>query len=95
MEQYSTEIIKTLEGSFGIALNANDFFQRACACMVLLDCEDFHWAMPIIKKYGQEGEQAVMSKIADTMPIESYLTDKFKKALSEINSLDIKVFSEF
>ena len=95
MEGFEKEIIDTIKGSFGIALNANDFFAYACADMLLLEYGDFHWAMPIISKYGYEGEKAVMSKVANTLPIKPHITDRFKQALDEINSQEIEVVSEW
>lgn len=95
MEGFEKEIIDTIKGSFGIALNANDFFAYACAGMLLLEYGDFHWAMPIIRKYGYEGEKAVMSKVANTLPIKPHITDRFKQALDEINSQEIEVVSEW
>ena len=32
-----------INGSFGIAMNANDFFNYACADMVLIDAQDLEW----------------------------------------------------
>lgn len=95
MEGFEKEIIDTVKGSFGIALNANDFFNYACADSVLLEYGDFHWSMPIIRKYGIDGENAVMSKIANLLPIIERQTDKFNQALAEINSLNIKIISEY
>lgn len=51
--------------------------------------------MPIIRKYGIDGENAVMSKIANLLPIVERQTDKFNQALAEINSLNIKIISEY
>jgi hypothetical protein len=95
MKGYEKEIIETVKNSFGIALNANDFFGYACADMVMIEYGDFHWAMPIIRKYGIDGEAAVMSKIADSLPIKPHITEKFKNALEEINSQNITVVSEY
>lgn len=53
MEGFEKEIMDMVKGSFGIALNANDFFNYACADSVQIEYDDFHWAMPIIRKYGQ------------------------------------------
>jgi len=95
MEGFEKEVIDTVKDSLGIALNANDFFAYACADMVLLEYGDFHWAMPILRKYGYEGEKAIMSKIADRLPIKPHITDKFKRALDEINSQKVEVVSEW
>lgn len=94
-EKFEKGIIETLKYSHGISLNANDFFWYATACEVLLMCEDFHWAMPIIEKHGQAGVDAVMSKIANLQPIKPHVTDEFKQALEEINSMEINVLSDF
>lgn len=95
MKGYEKEIIDIVNSSFGIYLNANDFFQYACADAVLLDPYDFEWALPIIRKYGYEGEQAVMSKIRGILPIKPHITPKFEQALEELNNnKDIEIFSE-
>lgn len=94
MEGFEKEIIDTIKSSFGIALNANDFFEYNCPDMVFLDYENFHWAFPIIRKYDIDGENAVMSKIRNQLPLKEYQNKKFKEALNEINSMDIEVMSD-
>ena len=88
-------LMDTLADSFGIFLNANDFFMYSTADGVTLAPEDFNWALPIITKYGDDGLNAVMSKIANRLPLNPYQTDEFKKALAELNNSDVKVWSEY
>jgi len=80
--------------SFGITLNANDFFQYACADSLEIDAGDYEWIIPIVVKYGDPGIHAVMSYIADTMPIKEWQTERFKAALQEIKELNPEVESE-
>ena len=95
MDEYKEEIVLTAKGSFGIQLNANDFFSYACADTVILDPLDFRWAMPIIRKYPSNGEHAVMCKIAKQMPIEEWDNDELKQAIKEIDEMDIKIYSVY
>jgi len=83
-----------ISGNFGFALNANDFFSYSTADMVLLDDQDLPWALPIIEKYGFEGEKAVMSYIAKTRPIKPHINEDFEAALKEIQRINPTVQSE-
>lgn len=87
-------LVKLIQNSFGIALNANDFFNVACTNMILLDADDLVWVMPIFDKYGFTGIKACMAYIAQQMPIEPHITDEFKKAYAELELLNPEVHSE-
>jgi NADH:ubiquinone oxidoreductase subunit E len=80
--------------SFWVALNANDFFNYACADCVKLDSEDLEWIVPIVEKYGKDGIHAVMSYIREAQPLKPYVTDKFKQALKELELLNPTIYSE-
>ena len=84
-----------LKGSFGIAMNANDFFDYACADVVLIDARDLEWVIPIYKKYSWKGIDACMSYIAKQMPIKPHITKEFEEAYAEIEKLNPKVHSEY
>lgn len=45
--------------SFGIYLNANDYFSPAAEA-VYLSYTDYHWALPFMEKHGDLGAEAVM-----------------------------------
>lgn len=83
-----------LKYSFGILLNANDFFGCACADAVLLDANDIEWAALIVDKYGIDGVNAVMSFIRKEKPLPSYQTDKFEQAYKELEYLNPDVWSD-
>lgn len=94
-----TEDLKTIwsiieYSGHGIPLNANDFFAYACSESLMLDTADIHWALPIVRKYSYDGINAVMSYIADKLPITPHITENFNKALEEIKELDPIVFSD-
>lgn len=89
------DLRELIKGSFGIAMNANDFFNYACADMVLIDSQDLEWVLPIYKKYSWRGIDACMAYIAKQMPIEPYITKEFKEAYSEIEKINPKVYSEY
>lgn len=84
-----------LELSFGITLNANDFFWYSTAAALTIDNLDLHWIIPIYDKYGNEGLNACMAYIAETMPLEYYQTENFKKAYAELEEIRPAVWSEF
>ena len=92
MEKNLRDLIK---GSFGIALNANDFFAYACADMVILDERDLVWVLPIFQKYSWTGIYACMAYIAKQMPIKPYITEKFESVYKELELLNPEVFSEY
>lgn len=89
------ELIALLNGSFGIACNANDFFDYACADSVLIDALDLKWVLPIYKKYPRAGLNACMSYIAKQKPINPYITKEFEEAYAEIETLNPDVQSEY
>lgn len=95
MEEYEKEILELVKGSFGINLNANDFFNFACADVVTLCPEDFKWAMPIIRKYSTDGVHAVMCSIAKQMPLDEWVTTNMKKAMDEIKAMKIEIHSNY
>lgn len=84
-----------IKGSFGIAMNANDFFNYACADMVLIDAQDLEWVLPIYKKYSWKGVDACMAFIAKKMPIKPRITKEFEEAYAEIEKINPKVHSEY
>lgn len=81
--------------SFGIAINCNDFFNYACADMIMLDYGDLEWVLPIYEKHGQPGLNACMSHIAKTLPIEPWRTPEFNQALEEIKKINPYIHSEY
>lgn len=84
-----------INGSFGIEMNANDFFNYACADMVLIDPADLEWVLPIYKKYGWSGIDACMAYIAKRMPIKPHVTKEFEEAYEEIKNINPEVYSEY
>ena len=89
---------KTLEflskNAEGIYVNANDFFQYACADLFLIDTQDLAWVIPFCEKHKKEGIYAVMSFIAEKLPIIEMQTEPFLLALEELKELKPKVFTE-
>ena len=83
-----------LDSSFGITLNANDFFGYACGDEVYLDVGNYHWAIPIIKEYGVDGISAVMSHVRGGMPLKPYRTKEFNKAMKELKEINPIVYRE-
>lgn len=86
---------KLIDGSFGISLNANDFFNYASADTILLDPLDLKWVLPIVEKYKYNGLDACMSYIAGIKPLEPYITPSFQEALKELETLKPKKYSEY
>jgi hypothetical protein len=58
-----------MDWSFDMTLNANDFFQYACADGVKFSTDDLWIMLPLIKKHGHSGVKAVMSYIRKQKPI--------------------------
>jgi hypothetical protein len=87
-------IKELLNSSFYLYLNANDFFQAACADMVVFSPYDTHWAAPIAAKYKQDGVNAIMSYIRKQQPLGPYHTAAFKAAYDELVALNPVVDSE-
>lgn len=76
---------ETLLGeSFGIDLNANDFFSYATAQIVTISESDFYWVIEHIQKHGVEGVHSAMAYVQNQEPIPPYLTDKFNEAIKEL-----------
>ncbi len=88
-------LTKFVRGSWGIVLNANDFFGFACADAVTVHPLDLEWVLPMYEKYDQVGIDACMSYIAKQKPIQPWITDKFNEAYAEIEKLNPKVWSEY
>jgi hypothetical protein len=82
-----------INGSFGIAMNANDFFNYACADMVFINANDLEWVLPIYKKYSWAGVDACIAYIAKHMPIKPHITKEFEEAYAEIEKINPKVYS--
>lgn len=91
------ELLKLVKSSasFGIAINANDFFGYACTDMLIIDGQDLKWVMPMYQKYGYAGIDACMAYIAKEMPIKPRITAVFKKAYREIKRINPEVYSEY
>jgi hypothetical protein len=89
------ELLAVLNGSFGVAINLSDFFNYACADMMLIDTKDLYWVLPMYKKYGWDGVDAAVSFIAKQMPIKPRINDKFKEAYAEIEKINPEVHSEY
>ncbi len=94
-EPLCEDLIKIVKGSFGIAMNANDFFNYACADMVCIDPQDLVWVIPIFRKYDWSGINACMAYIAKCMPIQPHITKEFEEAYAEIKEMNPKVHSEY
>jgi len=82
-----------LDNSLSLCLNASDFFAYSEADCVMLYPEDFHWALPIIEKYENEGVNAVMSYIRKQMPVNEWRTEGFSDAYRDLEALNPEVFS--
>ncbi len=79
--------IETLHGnSFGMVLNANDFYGYSCADTQYLEDISYDKAIDMIEKFGLDGLNALMSKHSGNTPIEPHLTDKFKQAIEYLNN---------
>jgi hypothetical protein len=89
------ELLAVLNGSFGVAINLSDFFNYACADMMIIDTQDLYWVLPMYKKYGWDGVYAAVSFIAKQMPIKPNINDKFKEAYAEIEKINPEVHSEY
>lgn len=87
-------IIEIVNGSFGIEMNANDFFAYACADSVSLDPKDLPWVTDIYSRFGDEGVNACLSYIGNTLPIEPWRTPGFNEALKAVEEMRPKVWSE-
>jgi hypothetical protein len=94
-QEEHTALLELIKSSFGIALNANDFFMHACSDKIYLEYEDLHWFLPIWRKYGRHGADAAMAYIAKHEPLEPYMTDKYKEAYQELVALNPKVSSSW
>jgi len=89
------DLSELVNGSFGIAINANDFFNYACGDMVIIDALDLKWVLPIFAKYKWKGIDACMSYIAKQMPIKPHITKEFEEAYAEIEKINPTVHSEY
>lgn len=95
MEKTEEDLRKLINGSFGIMMNANDFFAYACADAVTIDPKDLEWVMPIFQKYSWTGIDACMAYIVKHMPIKPHITKEFEEAYAEIVKLNPQVHSEY
>ena len=84
-----------LSGSFGIALNANDLFQYACAETIVVDPLDLDWILPIFKNYKWDGLNACMAFLTNRMPIKEVQNEGFKAAYTDLVALNPKVYTEY
>lgn len=85
--KYSKEAQMIMNCSFSILLNANDFFNYACADAEEMDEEDTYQLYPIIRKYGYDAINAYMSHKRGVLPINPHRTTKFFKALEEVKKI--------
>lgn len=76
-------------------LDCSDFFIPATCAHITVDFEDLHWIMPIVKKYGYDGVNAVKSFIAQQSPMLVYVNDKFEAALKELKDLNPYIYSYY
>lgn len=90
-----TDLNELVKNSFGIAMNANDFFAYAAADSVIIDYEDLKWVLPIFKKYGGPGIHACMAYIAKKQPIDPWVNDEYKAAFAAIEQIKPEVYSEY
>ncbi len=93
--EYIPDLLAFLRGSFGICMNANDFFSYASADSVILDPKDLNWVLPVCRKYPKAGENACMSYIAKRKPIKPWITPEFESAYAEIEAMNPDVQSEY
>lgn len=89
-----TELRDLIHDSFGVCLNANNFFDYASADMVIVDPEDLWWVCKLTEKFGATGRNAAMAKIAGRDPIKPYQTDVFRAAMAYLEELNPEVVSE-
>jgi hypothetical protein len=80
IEAYKTFI----SASFDIKMNANDFFNYACAQMVGIVSDDAWWVIEHIEKYGDNGVNSAMAYIQNQEPISPYRTNEFNEAIKEL-----------
>lgn len=73
-----------LDYSFGVELNANDFFHYATAQMVVVSNADVDWICEHIQKYDRVGLDAVMAYIQNHPPLPRYCTPHFDMAIQEL-----------
>lgn len=88
-------LAKLVNNSFGIVVNANDFFCFACAASMLIDPLDLPWVLRYYRKYGHAGLNACMSYIAKADPIEVHKTDTYILAKNKLNAEKPIVHSEW
>lgn len=87
---------KIIESSFSIDLNANDFFEYACAQAVTINAWDIEeWVAPFIEEWGEVGVNVVLSYIQNQKPIPPYETEEFKKAMAVLTEKNPEVHSDF
>lgn len=90
IESYNTLHRSMFTGQF----NANDFFHYACAQMVHIVEEDFHWILEHIDKFPEEGMNACMAYIQNCEPLEPYRNDEFNQAIKELVDRKQEVFGD-
>lgn len=92
---FCNNLLLLLKGSFGIACNANDFFNYASTDMVIIDPKYFEWVLLIFKKYKWDGLNACMVFISKRQPIQSIITENYNNAFTEIEKLNPKIYSTY
>lgn len=96
-EEYPTAPRRMLNWAGSINLHFSDFFAYSSSDSVVLDSEDFHWAVPFIEKWGYHGVEAVGCLLAggpDFLPIEPHRRPAFMEARAALLALNPTVRSE-
>jgi len=74
--------------------NANDFFNISCSEIVRISKEDFEWVIDHISKYDHDGLNSSIAYIQNQEPLDSYRTDTYNKALSDLIKRNQKVYGD-
>jgi len=83
-----------VDNSIMLVLDCSDFFEPASACTFNIAPEDFIWIKEIYKTHGTDTINAVCAYLCDTMPMNIWQTEGFKKAYEAIKKLNPNVYSE-
>jgi hypothetical protein len=87
---------RIIESSFSIDLNANDFFEYACAQVVSVNTSDIEeWIVPFVEEWGEVGTDVVLSYIQNQKPIPPYETERFKEAMEALMQKNPNVYSDW
>lgn len=83
-----------VDNSIMLVLDCSDFFESGSGCSFNIAPEDFSWIKEIYKIHGSETMSAVCAYLCNTIPIDIWRTEGFKKAYEAIKQLNPKVYSE-